>query len=147
MLDERSERNLIGVHPELVHLCYMMDQAEHKFIITSPPRTKAQQEALYAQGREPVQVVHALRKRALLPKISDAEAKIVVTWTLKSKHIIQNSGFAEAFDFAPRPVNWNNTTAFDLMGKDFKDMAKSLGIRVVWGGDWKKPDRPHIELA
>lgn len=130
MLDDRTERNLIGVHPELVHLCYMMDEAGRQFLVPDPPRTKKQQAELYAQGRT---------------KPGD-----VVTWTLNSKHCIQGDGFAHAFDFVPKPVNYEDEAAFDKMGEEFEELAKRLGIRILWGGRGlgasKKIDRPHIEL-
>jgi peptidoglycan L-alanyl-D-glutamate endopeptidase CwlK len=32
------------------------------------------------------------------------------------------------------------------MAKLIKEVAKELDISIVWGGDWKVRDGPHIEL-
>lgn len=127
MIDERTEKNLVNVEPRLVHLCYTMDQEGYKFIVPDPPRTQKQQDDLYAQGR--------------------TKPGKIVTWTKTSKHIIQKDGFAHAFDFAPKPVNYEDTAAFDRMGEAFEDCAKRLGVNITWGGRWQTKDRPHIELA
>lgn len=145
MLDDRTRKNLIHVSPPLAHLCYMMDQEGHKFLVPDPPRTKAEQKALYAQGRKSLKEVNALRKAVGMPAITAKQNLDKVTWTLNGKHIIQADGFAHAFDFAPKPVNYENEAAFVKMGKAFEVCAKKLGISIEWGGRWKNRDLPHIE--
>lgn len=145
MMDDRTRRNLINVAPPLVHLCYMMDEAGHEFIVPDPPRTKLEQVALYAQGREPLAEVNAKRKVAGIPEIK-ADKNIRVSWTLDSKHIIGPDGFAHAFDFVNKPVNYEDVAAFERLGVEFEKMAHKLGIEIEWGGRWKAKDLPHIEL-
>ena len=35
---------------------------------------------------------------------------------------------------------------FDNLAKEFKQVAKELGINITWGGDWKFIDKPHFQL-
>lgn len=35
---------------------------------------------------------------------------------------------------------------FDNLAKEFKQVAKELGINITWGGDWKFIDKPHWQL-
>lgn len=44
-----------------------------------------------------------------------------------------------AADFADRVTAWGDPKFFDALGAE----AKKMGL--VWGGDWKKPDRPHVQ--
>ena len=35
---------------------------------------------------------------------------------------------------------------FNNLAKEFKQVAKELGINITWGGDWKMGDYPHFQL-
>ena len=35
---------------------------------------------------------------------------------------------------------------FNNLAKEFKQVAKELGINITWGGDWKFIDKPHFQL-
>lgn len=35
---------------------------------------------------------------------------------------------------------------FDNLAKEFKQVAKELGINITWGGEWKFIDKPHFQL-
>ena len=35
---------------------------------------------------------------------------------------------------------------FNELAKQFKEVAKQLGINITWGGDWKFIDKPHWQL-
>lgn len=35
---------------------------------------------------------------------------------------------------------------FDNLAKEFKQVAKELGINITWGGDWKFIDKPHFQV-
>ena len=67
-------------------------------IITCVGRIEEQQKALHAQGRKTTPEVNAMRKVVGWPPITDAENR-KVTWTLKSKHILDENGKCDAFDF------------------------------------------------
>lgn len=63
----------------------------------------------------------------------------------KSKH---NRIPALAVDSAPYPTDWKCISDFIAMGKCIEETAKELGIKISWGGRWKKfKDYPHTELV
>lgn len=133
------------------------------YVLTRVACTYQEQVALYAQGRESLRNVNAYRKLAGLPPIQEFENK-KVTWTLKSRHIINledqdtTNNKARAFDFAilapsdtaenERSPTWDikvdtnksNTPDYYEAGR----LWESLGGE--WGGRWKNPDRPHCQL-
>lgn len=89
--------------------------------VTQGLRTFAEQDALYSQGRS---------RRG--PKVTNA----------KGGYSFHNYGLA--VDLAPfkRGVpDWNAANAFRLIGEEAKK------VRLEWGGRWKTPDRPHVQLA
>lgn len=108
-------------------------------IITWGRRTPAQQAALYAQGREPLADVNALRKAAGMAPLAGEENLRKVSWNRNSPHL---SG--RAFDIAILSPNGNvdwSAAAYELPGR----LGTELGL--TWGGSWKsKADLPHFEL-
>jgi peptidoglycan L-alanyl-D-glutamate endopeptidase CwlK len=67
----------------------------------------------------------------------------------QSKH---NKKPSLAVDIAPYPIVWENEGQFIQLGKYVKKIAETMGIDVVWGGDWSQEkngtnrDLPHFEL-
>jgi peptidoglycan L-alanyl-D-glutamate endopeptidase CwlK len=135
-----------------------MAKAGIPFVVTCTARTVKEQQALYAQGRDTLKNVNALRKMAGLPPITDKENKYKVTWTLNSKHLIDlddgntDNDKARAFDIVitdKGKANWdvkvnvnkNAIPDYEEAGK----IAESIGLK--WGGRWKTPDYPHFEMA
>lgn len=140
-------------------LCYERTLQVH---VTCTARTIHEQEALYAQGREPLEKVNALRAAVGLWKIKEDANKRPVTWTLKSKHIVYSKSKnladhkARAFDVAlvkGKQFVWE--LKVDVNDNDINDweeigtLGESCGL--VWGGRFKnakgepRPDRPHLE--
>ncbi|MCX7653594.1 MAG: M15 family metallopeptidase [Fervidobacterium sp.] len=124
-------------------------QLAHKFVercredgikvkIYNTLRTKEEQEALFLQGRAPVEVVNTARKKVGLTPISAQENKIV-TLSKDSPHC-----YGLAFDFVPivnGKVIWNDDKLWEKCGK----IAEKLGLE--WGGRWKDfPDKPHVQM-
>ena len=112
-----------------------------RYWINETRRTLAIQEAYYAQGRQPREKVNAMRARAGLWLISEAENKTIVTSTLKSKHIE-----GKALDICPADKDgsplWN---APKEEWQKISDVMKIVGFE--WGGDWAGSwDRPHYQL-
>jgi peptidoglycan L-alanyl-D-glutamate endopeptidase CwlK len=122
---------LEGVHPELVEkvkrILFALAELGYPMVVTDGARTLAQQQSLYAQGRT---------KPGL--RVTDADGV-----TSLSNHQVRSDGYGRAVDCAflinGKPA-WPETGPWRLYG----EAAKALGLR--WGGDWKRPDRPHIEL-
>lgn len=87
--------------------------------ITSTYRTRAEQAALWAQGRTKPG-----------PIVTNAKPG-------QSKHEL-----GRAFDFTFRELGY---TAPDEWWDFAGEVGESVGL--VWGGRWRHPDRPHFELA
>ena len=66
-----------------------------------------------------------------------------------------NSNPSRAVDVVPYPVDWNDRERFHLFAGFVLGIARSMGIKLRWGGDWnmnfevddnKFDDFPHFEL-
>lgn len=121
---QRSIDRMKGVHPDLVSVCHeAIKITPYDFGISCGVRTKEEQAELYAQGR--------------------TKPGKIVTWTMDSRHI---SGHAVDFVvYQDGKVTWEEKY-YDQVGGAFLEAAAKLGIPVTWGGSWKRPDRPHVEL-
>jgi peptidoglycan LD-endopeptidase CwlK len=156
-----SSRKIEDCCPELQEkypaFAAAMAAAGIPFILTCTARTVREQVALYAQGREPLDMINSLRRAAGLCPISFWESRDKVTWTLASKHIIDlednipENDKARAFDISisrdGKPcwdlkvnVNKNDLPDYEEAGK----IGESVGLR--WGGRFPSPDRPHFEI-
>lgn len=154
-------KDLKQMHPELIKKYQLfrdaMLKANLQFLVTSVSRSVKEQFALYAQGREPLTMVNKYRKLADLPSITLAQ-NVKVTWTLKSKHIIDlddgdtSNDLSRAFDIVlidgNKKVSWdikmdvnkNKIADYIEAGK----IGESVGLK--WGGRFKSPDYPHFEI-
>jgi hypothetical protein len=132
-------------------LVYLKD-----WIITCTARLVKEQIALYAQGREPLHVVNLYRRIAGLIPISAQDNLRKVTWTLKSKHLIDlddgitTNDLSRAFDFAvvkDKKAIWDLKVSVDDDSiPDYEELAsygKQAGLNC--GFYWKKQDPPHCE--
>ena len=133
-----------------------------KVIVTSVMRTYLEQVALFAQGRLPLYEVNLARKQALMPPI-EQRYNNVVTWTMNSKHIINlDDTFPEndksrAVDFGildgfgkyqgsdKADVNFDNIPDYNQLGELGMRIANDLDYPIIWGGTFRKPDKPHFE--
>ena len=43
---------------------------------------------------------------------------------------------SNAVDVAPYPIDWDDTERFIYFGGFVKGIAASMGINIIWGGDW-----------
>ena len=132
--------------------------AGHKVVITCTDRTYQEQTAYFAQGREKLEVVNALRKIVGLWPISEEENLRKITWTMNSEHVIntedarKDNDLSRAIDFAildkDGKVTWD--VKADVSGdgiSDYRECAmigESIGF---WGGyRFKTADWPHLQL-
>ena len=126
------------------------------FVITCTARNVKEQAALYAQGREDLFTVNALRYVAGFPPVTADGNQHKVTWTLESKHLIDldddtpGNDQSRAFDIAivknGRPVWDIKVDVNDDHKSDYEQagmIGESVGLR--WGGRFKRPDMPHFE--
>lgn len=121
-----------------------MDQLGIKYSIHYTLRTELEQIALYAQGRQPLEMVNSLRKTAGLRPIPASENVYTVTNCdgVKKKSAHQSG---RAIDIVPliggRP-SW--PVAGSALWYPIADCMKRNGF--TWGGDWKDfPDFPHFQ--
>ena len=135
-----------------------MDKAKISFAVTCTARTVKEQQALYAQGRQKLSEVNALRKMAGLDPITAEENKRKVTWTLASKHIVDlddnnpDNNLSRAFDIVitkNKKATWDIKVDVNENQKPDYIEAGEIGERVglKWGGRFSSPDYPHFELA
>lgn len=120
-LDARSERSLNGVHADLVRLVRATAEDWTRdglgIIVTEGVRTHTRQAELY---------------------------KAAATMTMNSRHLT-----GHAVDLAVTvhgDVRWD-WPLYMRLGALMKSNALRLGVKMVWGGDWKTfKDGPHFEL-
>jgi peptidoglycan L-alanyl-D-glutamate endopeptidase CwlK len=131
---------LAGVHPDLEakiqRLLTAMRVLGWPMIVTDGLRTDAEQQALYAKGRN--------------TDGTTADAALIVTncdgLEKRSNHQAHADGYGHAVDCTfVDPVKglprWKDSDPWPLYGA----IAESLGLH--WGGRWTSPvDRPHVEL-
>ena len=120
ILNDRSKRNLQGVHPQLVKV--VEKAAENLngslgFIVTCGVRSVAEQRKLVQTG---------------------------ASQTMDSKHLT-----GHAVDLAATidgDVRWDYPL-YTKLAVVMKDAAAALNVQITWGGDWKSfKDGPHFEL-
>jgi peptidoglycan L-alanyl-D-glutamate endopeptidase CwlK len=120
-LDDRSERKLVGIHPDLVRVVRKAAETyfddTRQFIVTEGLRDVQRQVALIKAG---------------------------ASQTMNSRHLT-----GHAVDLAVKlrgQVRWD-WPLYDELGRHLKVTARDMGIRLTWGGDWVTfRDGPHFEL-
>jgi peptidoglycan L-alanyl-D-glutamate endopeptidase CwlK len=119
MMNARSEKALLGVHPDLVRVIRRAYSTpnDNSFIVTEGLRTKARQLQLFNAG---------------------------ASSTLNSRHL---TGHAVDLAVTVRgKVRWDWPLYHDL-AHIVKAAALAEGVALDWGGDWKSfKDGPHFEL-
>jgi peptidoglycan LD-endopeptidase CwlK len=154
-------RSILDLVPGLQEKCRLLIQecaaVGIPVIITSTMRSIEEQAALYAQGRNPLDIVNGLRVKAGLWLIGEVDNKKTVTDTMKSMHLPivdvktrEVIAKSRAFDIAivkDRKQVWD--LKVDVNENDLPDWEEvgAMGERIglEWGGRWEKPDRPHFQ--
>ena len=144
---KRSKEALQGVAPNMVKL---MNAA-----IVNPPidfgidagvRSAATQKMYYSWGRTVVNPNTGPVKGNFMGMTVTNKDGVIK----KSNHQIKADGFGHAVDIYPYyngSLQTEDEKNLILLASHIKKIAKSLGIAITWGGDWKKPyDPPHFEL-
>ncbi len=106
----------------------------YDFTVLYGYRTPAEQFELFKQGR------------TLVGKEWKVTGKTVTQLDGKTKMSNHNSNPSKAIDIAPFPIDWNNIQRFLDMAKVVKEAAKTVGVEITYGGDWKMKDYPHFEV-
>ncbi len=128
-----SLQKMKNVHPFVVAI--MVDaikDSPYDFGIDSGIRTAEEQKKLYAQGRTTAGII-----------VTSCDGVIK-----KSNHQIKDDGFGYAMDikiYVGGKITWEHKY-FHEVAKHILSVAKSKGINLEWGGNWKSLDMPHFEL-
>lgn len=117
-LSKRSLANLQGVHPDLVRVVNRaIELTQVDFGVIEGLRTLERQRELKAKG---------------------------ASKTLNSRHITGHAVDVMAYIGSEGRWDW---PLYPKIAKAFKQAANELGVRIVWGGDWRTlKDGPHFEL-
>ena len=115
-LSNRSKGKLEGVHPDMVAVVETaITLTKVDFGVTYGVRTVEEQEKLVASGR---------------------------SQTMKSKHLIQDSGYSHAVDvvaYDGSDVVWE-INVYDDICDAFKQAAEEKGVAIKWGAAWSEGD-------
>jgi peptidoglycan LD-endopeptidase CwlK len=111
----------IEVWTKVLAVLKRMEDLGHPMMVTDGFRTTEQQQKLFAQGRS-------------------SPGKIVTHADgikVKSNH--QSGRAVDCCFLIEGKPSWDERLPWSLYGR----IAKEHGLQ--WGGDWKRPDKPHIE--
>ncbi|PIT16660.1 endolysin [Snodgrassella alvi] len=140
-LSNRSLQRLYGVDASLVKVVKRaIELTRQDFMVTEGLRTHEQCCINYGKGRTAQQCsLKGVPAKYAQPDLSK------VTWLnnpFASKHVT-----GRAIDLIPYPIDWNDLKKFHLIAAAMKQAAAELGVRIIWGGDWKSSkDYPHFEI-
>ena len=115
---KRSLNNLKGIDARLVVLfSLMLDYSPFDFIVTEGLRTIERQKQLLIEGK---------------------------STTMNSRHL--KGGAVDVVLLVQGKVNWDISN-YKLFSIEVKKVAKKLGFKITWGGDWKSfIDGPHFQI-
>ena len=115
-LSTRSKNKLEGVHPDMVAVVERaIELTKVDFGVTYGVRSLAEQERFRTPGR---------------------------SQTMKSKHLIQDSGYSHAVDvvvYDGSDVVWE-INVYDDICDAFKQAAEEKGVAIKWGAAWSEGD-------
>lgn len=128
ILDDRSLRRLVGVHPDLVAVVKRAAEmvTDKTFVVTEGTRTYERQLELFTAKKSKTMNSRHLTGHAVdLACWFDSDADKVV----------------DADELSWKFPDYQNLAAV------MKVAAAELGVAIVWGGDWTTlKDGPHFEL-
>lgn len=126
---EKSKQLLATCHPDLQKICN--EAIKHfDFTVIEGTRSVARQQQLFKEGKSKLDGVNKKGKHNHTPSL--------------------------AIDIAPYPIDWNDTKRFFYLAGLMEGIATSMGITIIWGGDWDSDgdykdqtfnDYPHFELV
>lgn len=118
VLDSRTEKNLLEVHPDLVRVVRRAASLSAlEFVVTEGRRTLKRQQELLKAG---------------------------ATRTLNSRHLTGHA--VDVAVRVAGQVRWD-WPLYSQIAVTMKTAARELGVPITWGGDWKSfRDGPHFEL-
>jgi peptidoglycan L-alanyl-D-glutamate endopeptidase CwlK len=117
-MNQRSVKNLQGVHPDLVSVIYRANELDpDSFVVIEGLRTHYRQAELFARK---------------------------ATRTMKSRHLTGHAVDLMALVNGEGRWDW---PLYAEIAKTVKEAARIEGVPIAWGGDWTSfKDGPHFEL-
>lgn len=114
----RSKQRLKGVHPDLVKVVKRaIEISEVDFTVLEGLRSVDRQRKLVDKG---------------------------ASTTMNSRHLTGHA--VDLGAWVGGTVRWD-WPLYHKIGAAMKQAADELGVKIVWGGDWKSfPDGPHFQL-
>ena len=114
----RSEKNLVGVHPDLVRVMRRALQiAALDFTVIEGLRTERRQKQLVASG---------------------------ASQTMRSRHLTGHA--VDIAPYVGGTIRWD-WPLYHRLAPAVKQAAQDEGVPIEWGGDWRSfPDGPHWQL-
>jgi len=151
-----ASREIKFLHPDIIGRYELfseeMGNAGLKFVVTCTARSLAEQVMLFCQGRMELRYVNQIRGRLNFAPLAPDGNKIV-TWTLNSKHVVdERNHYSKAFDIVLFDVLGNHTWIIkvDVNNNEIPDYleAGKIGEKcgLIWGGRFKTPDYCHFEI-
>ena len=123
---KRSLDNLKNVDERLIRICNELIK-RIDFTVIEGFRTPERQKELYDKGFSKIDGITKKGKHNYNPSLA------IDIITYKKGH--------NPFDGSKE-----SDIMFDNLAKEFKQVAKELGINITWGGDWKFIDKPHFQI-
>lgn len=123
---QRSLNNLKNVDERLVRICNELIKRVDYTVIEGF-RTPERQKELYDKGFSKIDGISKKGKHNYSPSLAI--------------DIIPYKRGHNPFDGSKE-----SDIMFDNLAKEFKQVAKELGINITWGGDWKFIDKPHFQI-
>jgi peptidoglycan L-alanyl-D-glutamate endopeptidase CwlK len=126
-------------------MCQQLDEQldDKHYIVFEGLRTKAVQEAYYAQGREILSEVNRRRAEASLYLLHLERDNRIITWTLKSKHL---EGLAcDILPLTPQGTPTWDLAHYRAQFETIRGTAHKCGPEC--GADWQgQEDWPHYQV-
>lgn len=124
----------------------MLEQAGLHFHRSCTRRTHEEQLALHKRGRCSLPEVNEAYKAVGLDAITAEENKRPVTWTLNSNH--ESGDAVDYYQHVEGRASYDLKVDADFdQIPDWQEFGKiARGCGLEWGGDWKKPDYPHVQF-
>ena len=123
---QRSLDNLKNVDERLVRICNELIK-RIDFTVIEGFRTPERQKEMYDKGFSKIDGISKKGKHNYSPSLA------IDIIPFKKGH--------NPFDGSKE-----SDIMFDNLAKEFKQVAKELGINITWGGDWKFIDKPHFQI-
>ena len=116
-LSPRSEKNLIGVHPDLVRVVRRAAAEGARFVVIEGLRSIERQRALVEAG---------------------------ASKTMRSRHLTGHA--VDLAALVGKDIRWD-WPLYELLAERMKRAAEAESVPLEWGGDWPKlKDGPHFQL-